>query len=233
MKELFSGRIQAALENQAKRDLNEEILSGRVASILSAIGLPEDDLRGKSVLDVGAGPRDVAAYCLKHDITTEVYSLEPNLQNPAYWKNKNNVNEMFPDIIPALNEKTVSGDRSHLPFADNSFDILINHAALPNNGKPLAEGRNDEVESHLRQILSEVIRVLKPGGKAYLFPVRKEIQEPLMGLEKACIQKVIVEFLNAGYAVSTEDIPKEKAGPKSGQKLSYTLSRVIITKAMK
>ena len=53
------------------------------------------------------------------------------------------------------------GDAAHLPFADASFDFVVCMAAFKNFGDP-------------RGALDEMHRVLRPGGEAAIFDLRKD-----------------------------------------------------------
>jgi ubiquinone/menaquinone biosynthesis C-methylase UbiE len=53
------------------------------------------------------------------------------------------------------------GDAAHLPFPDETFDFVVCRAAFKNFSDPLGA-------------LNEVHRVLKPGGKASIFDLRKD-----------------------------------------------------------
>ena len=53
------------------------------------------------------------------------------------------------------------GDAAHLPFADQSFDCVVCRAAFKNFADPLGA-------------LDEAHRVLKPGGQASIFDLRKD-----------------------------------------------------------
>jgi ubiquinone/menaquinone biosynthesis C-methylase UbiE len=50
------------------------------------------------------------------------------------------------------------GDISALPWADSSFDIVLDRGALTQNDY-----------GHIEAVLAEVLRVLKPGGKMFCF----------------------------------------------------------------
>jgi ubiquinone/menaquinone biosynthesis C-methylase UbiE len=53
------------------------------------------------------------------------------------------------------------GDVAHMPFADESFDYLVCVAAFKNFPEPVAA-------------LDEMYRVLRPGGRASIFDLRKD-----------------------------------------------------------
>jgi ubiquinone/menaquinone biosynthesis C-methylase UbiE len=53
------------------------------------------------------------------------------------------------------------GDVASMPFADNSFDLIVCQAAFKNFAQPVAA-------------LDEMFRVLRPGGTASIFDLRKD-----------------------------------------------------------
>jgi ubiquinone/menaquinone biosynthesis C-methylase UbiE len=53
------------------------------------------------------------------------------------------------------------GDAAHMPFPDNSFDFVVCTAAFKNFTDPVGA-------------INEINRVLKPGGKASIFDLRKD-----------------------------------------------------------
>ena len=56
-----------------------------------------------------------------------------------------------------------TGDMRKLPFADGAFDVAVANLAIHN--VPTREGR--------RQAIAEIVRVLKPGGRAALMDFKK------------------------------------------------------------
>lgn len=69
-----------------------------------------------------------------------------------------------------------------LPFCDNAFDVVMSHAALP---VYLPESDEQYVA-----FFSEVLRVLKPAGRAYMAPMTERVRDTsdnilaLLGLSK-------------------------------------------------
>ncbi len=132
----------------------EKIITDWVNKVRDSKALVSDftervgDPNGKKILDVGSGPGGVSiAFSLAGanvtgiDIERELYEIA-KIQAPSYGVNP----EFF----------LYSGDK--LPFADNTFDYAVSVSVLEHTTSP--EG-----------YLSEILRVLKPGGKCYLaFP---------------------------------------------------------------
>lgn len=203
----------------------------RAQFVLGKLGLTEDNLRNKTVIDVGSGSRELAAYCLLHNISDAVYSLERESFTPP--NEHKDTTEDFPNLIPQLDAKTVMGTRNSLPFQENSFDILVNHASMPaiddlfqSDASIVTELATDRI----LPILKETVRVLKPGGKAYFYPLRREILPDRREREIKFLNTLFDELRSQGHMIDSEDIPQKKI-QKDGTELNYTMSRVIITKA--
>ena len=138
----------------------QEYIHTRSAIILADVGQSWGQLRDKKVLDLGtaAGILLIAA------------SLHPNIDiagienDPGYYRRKK---RDFPEVemwkkFPPDEPKYVIGDAKKMPFHDGSFDVVISHAAPPT--LPVSD------ESELTAVVSEIRRILKPGGQAYIFP---------------------------------------------------------------
>jgi ubiquinone/menaquinone biosynthesis C-methylase UbiE len=99
------------------------------------------DLSGKQVLEVSCGHGGGASY-LMHTLHPASYTgLDLNPAGVAFCRRKHN--------LPGLD--FVHGDAEDLPFADQSFDAVVNVEA--SHGYP-----------RFSRFLGEVARVLRPGG---------------------------------------------------------------------
>lgn len=99
------------------------------------------------LLDAGCAHGRLIPFLLKHDIQREFYTgidISENLITKA--------REMFPGIRFDI------GDVCHLPYTDNSFDTVISSAVL----------HHIPSEEFRVQVLHELYRVTKPGGKIIL-----------------------------------------------------------------
>lgn len=135
-------------------------------------GFPMEELKGKKVLDIGSSSTQKFAHeAAKHNIT--VVSLSPDLRMENYRKilenYKNNKGKM-----DQLRRKTrghkwkklaVAAVAEHLPFQDNSFDAEVGLMSITNYWLTI---------EHYKEGFTEIIRTLKPGGKAYLYPITSE-----------------------------------------------------------
>jgi ubiquinone/menaquinone biosynthesis C-methylase UbiE len=99
------------------------------------------DLRGKRVLEVGCGHGGAASYLMRTLHPASYTGLDLNRAAIEYCRTRHHLSGV----------DFVHGDAEKLPFPDQSFDAVINvesSAAYP----------------HFSRFLSEVARVLRPGG---------------------------------------------------------------------
>ncbi len=107
--------------------------------ILSQIG----DLNDKQMLDLGTGPGEASLYFREKKAC--VTSFDLSIEMLKYAQNQAQKR--------SLQLALVGGDAAQLPFGSNVFDIVY--------------GANILHHVPYRLVISEVQRVLKPGGKAY------------------------------------------------------------------
>jgi len=157
-------------ERPDRRYTSDELLTG-VSSIHSSIpsegrsaeeylrqlSIGREDLENKHVLELGAGAelnfaRDIAKLGIKADVV----SFSPAFLNAKLWK------EYWRAVdSEKASERVVTGMAEHLPFADNSFDTVVMFYV---NFYINSDQRMDDC-------LSEITRVLKPGGRAFIGPL--------------------------------------------------------------
>ena len=101
----------------------------------------QSDLRGKRVLEVSCGHGGGAAYLARTMEPASYTGLDYNPDGVAFCQRTHHV--------PGLD--FVHGDAENLPFDDNSFDVVVNVEA-------------SHAYPHLARFLTEVVRVLRPGG---------------------------------------------------------------------
>ncbi|MFA6524131.1 MAG: class I SAM-dependent methyltransferase [Candidatus Paceibacterota bacterium] len=111
----------------------------------------KNELKGKRVLDLGAGPEVKIAKELKEsEITSDVVSLSPDF---AVEKHLKKAKESFPE------GKFEFGLGQNMPFPDKSFDVVL-------------ASHIDEYLSRedFFKVIAEMARVLKDGGWAKIGP---------------------------------------------------------------
>jgi SAM-dependent methyltransferase len=115
--------------------------------IASILGLP-GNLEGKRILDVGCGTGGISVAFAR--MQGDVYAMEPNYTHP-----------LLMDITIARAAKegvtlhTLIGRGEEIPFADESFDIVILNDVLEHVGSPYG-------------LMSEAVRVLGRDGLLYV-----------------------------------------------------------------
>lgn len=160
--------------------------------------LNRDDLRGKTILDLGAGPEAKFAEELKKaGIDASVFSLSPfySRSESAEIVNKNRDSTH----IVAGKVSTTPQEKSGLPFKDNSFDVvLVFHV-------------DEHVDREISvDIVKEVGRTLKPGGYAKYGPLYNIPHEWNMYEFIGKRREDVLEYLNRyNVSISIEDVPED------------------------
>ncbi|MFA5974902.1 MAG: class I SAM-dependent methyltransferase [Elusimicrobiota bacterium] len=132
--------------------------------IREVIGIPK---KGKS-LEVGCGRGSISSFFAEAGYRVTLFDLSSEVLETAkeiYAKN-NHLNRA----------EFVAGNALKMPFQDNTFDVVISIGLL-------------EHFRSMHQLLSEQVRVLKPGGVfiAYVVPKKKSVQtffQPINNLLK-------------------------------------------------
>lgn len=128
---------------------------------LSNLRLTDDDIKNKTILDLGAGARGFASYALRHDINPKVYSLDTDFERHSEESTmvRSILTQEQQDVI---NHHSIRANREQIPVPAESFDLVVAHAAMP--------GEYYNQDTDVDEAFSEIARVLGPGGEARLFP---------------------------------------------------------------
>jgi len=111
------------------------------------------DLRGKFILDVGAGYPLFAMECAEQGIAG-VISLEKNFESFGLARNSTQTTEL----------SLVIGRAEQLPFADETFELVIALFSLPILCR---------TEENVSRTIDELCRVAKPDGEIWLAPLER------------------------------------------------------------
>jgi len=103
---------------------------------------PEDF--NKVILDVGAGDAYFAKWAKDHNVSSNIYSLEP-------------VNKM------AMKDKVILSTAEDIPMPNKYFDLIVSISAIPN----IYLG-DKNIKEKMTRGFYEMLRVLKDGGEIKL-----------------------------------------------------------------
>jgi len=170
------------------------------------LGLSIDMLRGKKILDIGAGLNKLANELEKEKL--DIVSLDPfymlsiEEREKLYEDGYEDGSEKLKELLYKLGSKDksshlVAGRSEALPFADDSFDLIISHY-----GSPFYAEDSDGVE----QFFSELNRVLVSGGEARIYPkwIRGINQNKASALNKA-LKKALDDLEKKGFHIETNN----------------------------
>jgi ubiquinone/menaquinone biosynthesis C-methylase UbiE len=118
------------------------LVEKHIEKILNDLGLNWESMRNKRILDIGAGPADVAAVAKGKGI--DIISLD---KNPEEWAEEE---IKIPDV------PYVKSDAEKMPFPDETFDLIISI------GGPMVILPDKE---KVKNMIKEAERVLKKGGE--------------------------------------------------------------------
>ena len=178
--------IQTTKDVSSVEDLAHEAMA---KAYLMDLGLDWEILKGKKVLDIGAGLAGFAQVAMRRGI--QGYSLDAH---PEWWSEEG---------TPPSNVPFVAGDGKQLPFMDESFDVIVARAAVHSIV---------EVQKDLVAVLSEARRVLKPGGEFRFGPGSININ-PLREEEWDRWFKLLEKVRNNEEITPEEDAWGEKVWP--------------------
>jgi len=125
------------------------------------LDFPTEDFFSKRVLDIGAG------FGERFNIEAgsqgiEVISLNPELKRERSREARRQVmKSKHAEIV-----RSVSGLVQEMSFKDKSFEAVTSLYGVP---RYLERSKKEYEEA-----FKEIIRVLKPGGKAYIYPIDHE-----------------------------------------------------------
>jgi len=147
----------------------------------------------ENVLDIGAGMRDFAGFCIREKINDNIISLEPALNKyPETGISEAIQMHWGKEVYNHMQSKTVAGNMEQMPFKNNSFDLIVDNAAMPGFNYSLNE--IEQMIEGVEKAFDEIIRVLKPGGEARLFPLS---EESLNEKWRPVIDKKIAEMMSS------------------------------------
>jgi ubiquinone/menaquinone biosynthesis C-methylase UbiE len=152
-KDILEMNIDEIVENFTKHEstqeqekTDEEVFRAYVEDL----NLKPEDFEGK-ILDIGSGSGGFAKWAKDHNVSSEIYSVEP-----------------FDKAINAPN--TVRSYADQLPFQSGEFDLIISNSAIPN---VFIGGNKEKIKKQIKGSFDEFLRVSKPNGEIRLGRVQK------------------------------------------------------------
>ncbi len=135
------------------------------------LSLKIEDLRGKKILDIGAGLNQLANELKNENL--DIVSLDPFYalskveREEIYERGYEDGPEKLKELLDQLkskdgSSKLIAGRSEALPFPNDSFDLIISHY-----GSPFYAENAEKIE----QFFLELSRVLKSGGEARIYPI--------------------------------------------------------------
>lgn len=113
---------------------------------LAAVEMPLKDLAGKRVLEIGPGGGGHSCLFKRHGARTAAVDITP--ERALSTARKLELMDGPPSVV-------FQADAERLPFSDDSFDIVYSNGVLHH-------------AEHTTPCVAEVLRVLRPGGKAVI-----------------------------------------------------------------
>ena len=109
---------------------------------------------GEKALDVGSGTGNFSFWLARQQVQVTGLDESPQMMAKAMLKEQ----EQSEHLIPI---EWREGDAHHIPFPDHSFDMVFSVSAV-------------EFMENPQQVVSEMIRAAKPGGRIVLGVIGKE-----------------------------------------------------------
>jgi ubiquinone/menaquinone biosynthesis C-methylase UbiE len=177
--------------------------SNRLGQYQDRLGLDVEVLKGKRILDVGCGPALFAIEATR--LQLDVSSVDARVPyHPLPPTMSVQEQEQYRQMVEG--KYIVKGRAQSLPFEDDSFDVVLAMQSVP-----AYLPRDDAVRD---ETMSEMLRVLAPGGEVRLFPVGQDKEASDAYLPPATLARL----LQAGLQLDFQPIS--------------TTQRLVITKPL-
>lgn len=178
------------MENKEKPKSWEEIppVTDRGADEYGGhLNLEEENLKGKKILDIGAGTRRFAREVEEREIQAEVFSLEPlfSLSKEKIDPKVQEFIEKHP-VSTKVKERTIAGTGEQIPVANEIFDLCISEYSLP---------MHSSTQEKVKSFFEEISRITKVEGEIRLYPINRN-QEGKTEQGRTCNQNGLDEFIN-------------------------------------
>jgi len=204
------GRLDNLEGNKVDTRINDQKVFKRYSDDL---GFKEDNIRGKSVLDIGAGSRKFAGYCIRTGLNENVHSIEPNplgdlsrSDRKAYLNTK-----LTPTERAKLDINTTKAEFPNVDLEDGSFDLIVSRENIPS-------------DEDINPSFDKIYDLLKVNGEARMHPIFLDSNNPEWQSHERDIRKKLDSMKNEGkIKYSFEEIGISNSS-------NEMISRVVIKK---
>ncbi len=200
-------QIQSGIEKSIRDESPEFLRERTFQRYMEGLGLSEESLRGKKVLDLGCGEGEFVKYLIEKGITSEAYGIDINLdENAIEDKFKKHLRRgNFEEDLPVQN-----------------VDYIVSVGAV-SNGVWAGEEVMD-----IRKIVEKSLASLKNDGEIRIYPLQESAEAtPLAGLQAS--QKKWEELLKEISETQNVECKIEPRNIKvSGKENSIILESVLI-----
>ena len=179
--------------------------------------IPYGDVKGKSVLEIGCGAGLVSSHLSMAG--AELTSIDLTEQAVEITKERFKLNHLNTTDVRKMNAEDMS-------FSDNTFEFVVSWGVIHHSG-------------NMQNILDEIYRVLKPGGKAYLMIYNKNSLRSLifvpfwLGVTRGKLLnksvKEIISEITDGYIARHLNEDEFNKMAKSFKSVDYSYSDEIDT----
>lgn len=151
----IQNKSQKSAETRKKKEKVAQISDRTLGEYERVFGIDLAAMKDKLVLDIGSGLNEKFSKEASLQKGVKVVSMNPSPKNDTWSA------EFFQD----WQGRSVVGRGQQMPYGDNMFDCEVALTSVPFY-LPF-------VRQEYEVFFGEVIRTLKPSGKAYFFPVDK------------------------------------------------------------
>jgi SAM-dependent methyltransferase len=149
----------------AKRPIHEATMftNRSLKFYCDTFNIAPESLYGKTVLNLGAGKRQ------RFEKEAEKFGASVVSLSPEYkkWLRRRLAKGLSKNKNYFKERQAVAGEAQHLPFLDNSFDMIFAVYSVP---------FYLHYDSEKKLGLEEIIRTCKPEGQIYITPLGQEIK---------------------------------------------------------
>lgn len=161
-------------------DLSDQLMEGVYRAVAEDV---VSQIATGELLDLGSGSGRLAVEIARRARDLQITTMDPSVGMVQVAESR------IHGAGLGRQAKVVHGDLKDIPFPDNSFDGVV----------ALRSFRRAEAPE---RVLSEIYRVLRPGGRARIYDLRKETPEEAWELVRERLSPLTQPFFDAGIMAS-------------------------------